>query len=214
MFVLGLVSSLHCVQMCGPLVLAYSVPMAARARREIWTSHACYNLGRIATYTLLGAVAGAAGSAFTGSAGAARVVAGASMIVAGVLLSGALKKGSLVRVERLGITRALSRAAGALFKAPGARSRLVLGLVLGFLPCGLVYAALLRAVGAGSAAGGALTMMAFGLGTMFALLGAGVASSVLGRRLGRWSNALAGLSVAFMGAWLVWRGLAGQACHG
>ena len=77
-FVLGLVGSLHCLQMCGPIVLAYSLPLdRARAGR----AHLQYNAGRILTYVALGAVAGAAGRGIgllgqmAGLASGARVVA-------------------------------------------------------------------------------------------------------------------------------------------
>jgi sulfite exporter TauE/SafE len=81
--------------------------------------------------------------------------------------------------------------------------------VLGFLPCGLVYAALLKAVETGTALAGALTMLAFGLGTAGALLTMGLASSMVGLRLGRWSSILSAASIALMGAILLWRGLSG-----
>jgi len=63
-------------------------------------------------------------------------------------------------------------------------------------------------VDAGSALGGALTMLAFGLGTSLALGATGLASTAFGWRLGRWSNALAGASIMFAGALLIWMGVA------
>jgi sulfite exporter TauE/SafE len=87
--------------------------------------------------------------------------------------------------------------------------------MLGFLPCGLIYAALLKALEAGGAWAGALTMLAFGLGTAGALAGIGVVSSLAGPRLGRWSNRVAAVAVMLFGAILLWRGLTAKpVCHG
>jgi sulfite exporter TauE/SafE len=91
-------------------------------------------------------------------------------------------------------------------------------LLLGFLPCGLLYGALLTAVSTGTPAAGAASMLAFGAGTALALVGIGVFSNYIGARLGRWSNELAGASLLLMGAFLLWRGLlqvaAAHSCHG
>jgi uncharacterized protein len=202
-FVLGLVSSLHCLQMCGPIVLAYSVslPNPRRALR----SHAAYNGGRILTYMLLGTIAGAVGSGvgmlgrMAGLASGARIVSGAAMIVAGIVMVRPLRGTGLVQIKRLRLTQ----------------SKFTLGLALGFLPCGLIYAALLKAMESGSALSGGLTMLAFGLGTACALFAMGAASSFAGMRLGRWSNRLAAVSVMIFGAILLWRGiLARPICHG
>jgi len=170
-FALGLLSGLHCLQMCGPIVLAYSL------QSNRLQSHLAYNAGRILTYSLLGAIAGAAGTG----------------------------------LQLLGQLAGLAAAARRLLH--GGKFRL--GLTLGFLPCGLVYAALLKSIDAGSPFQGALTMMAFGAGTSAALLGVGAASSFAGPRLGGWSSRLAAVSVMLFGAILLWRGLAAKPlCHG
>jgi sulfite exporter TauE/SafE len=143
---------------------------------------------------------------FAGLANGTRVLAGLAMLVAAAAISGLLPHTSLVRIDRGGIGSRLSRAAGRLLQS---RSQFRLGLVLGFLPCGLVYAALLKAVETGTALAGALTMLAFGLGTAGALLTMGLASSMVGLRLGRWSSILSAASIALMGAILLWRGLSG-----
>lgn len=216
MFVLGLLSSIHCVQMCGPIVLSYSLPMAGngRFRRDLMFAHFWYNLGRITTYSVLGAVAGAAGGAIglagrlAGIAHAGRIVAGVTMIAAGIYLTGLVRKTNLIRIDNPGIAGRLSRFGKRFMLSIRPANKFGLGLVLGFLPCGLVYAALLKAVDAGGVLGGALTMLAFGFGTSFALAATGLASSAFGWRLGRWSNALAGVSIILLGAWLIWMGVA------
>jgi len=216
-FALGLAGSLHCLGMCGPIVLSYSVSL--RGPRP--AAHAAYNAGRIATYMLLGALAGAAGRAIgllgqlAGLASAARICAGAAMIIAGIAMFRVLPGNSLVRIRPRGITQHFSQIIGKLILSPGARNKFTLGALLGFLPCGMIYAALLKALESGSAVAGALTMLAFGLGTAGALFAAGMASSFAGWRLGQWSNRIAAPAVLLFGAILLWRGLAARAvCHG
>lgn len=215
---LGVVSSLHCAQMCGPIVLSYSM-----AGRGSAAGHVCYNLGRIASYSLLGGLAGSLGSAmgllgrFAGVQQTASIVAGCLMLLAAVFLSGAVPSQVLVQIDRVGFSRFFSRTIGRLMMSPSPWSKLVLGGIFGFLPCGLLYAALLKAVSTGTAAGGALSMMAFGAGTAGALLAIGLFSSVISLRLRRWSGPLTTASVAAMGLFLLWRGLMAKvpamSCH-
>jgi sulfite exporter TauE/SafE len=202
-FSLGLVSGLHCLQMCGPIALIIGGPRAQLT----------YNGGRILTYMALGGIAGAAGGGFgmlgrmAGLATGARIVSGAAMIAAGMLMIGLLPSNGLVQLERRGITARFSRAIGRMLTGPGTKFRL--GLMLGFLPCGVLYAALLKAMESAGIASGALTMLAFGLGTCGALFGLGAASSLV--RLPRW---LPPAAVMITGAVLLWRGLSAPHCHG
>jgi len=222
-FALGLAASLHCLQMCGPIVISYGVSMANRGvlHREMVLAHLCYNAGRVVTYTALGALAGAAGSGigllgrFAGLASGARLVSGAAMIVTGVLMLRVLPRKVLIQVEKRGVMALFSRSIGRLLTSSRALGKFGLGLMLGFLPCGLIYGALLKAVETARPLAGALTMTAFGLGTTAALLAMGVLSSIAGLRLGGWGNRVAGVAILITGAVLMWRGLtAGPVCHG
>ena len=222
-FMLGLVGGLHCLQMCGPIVMSYSVALAHHGafKREMLVAHVCYNGGRIATYAALGAAAGAAGSGIgmlgrmAGMAAGARLVAGAAMIVTGIVMSRALPRKLLVQVERRSALAFLSRAMGRLLVSSRPLGKFGLGLMLGFLPCGLVYGALAKSVETANPVAGALTMVAFGSGTAVALFGMGVASSLAGLRMGGWGQRVAAVAVAAAGVILVWRGLtAGPVCHG
>ncbi len=211
-FILGLVSSLHCVQMCGPIVLAFSLPLS---RPEALRAQVHYNAGRILTYAALGALAGALGGGIgllghlAGLASGARVFAGSAMIVAGILTIGLVPSNGLVTIQNRGVAKRFAKLIGKRLLAP--KGKFTLGPTLGFLPCGLVYAALLKAVDSGSAVAGALTMLAFGAGTAVALLTFGAASSFV--RFPRWSNRLAAVSMMVAGALLVWRGLTVPVCH-
>jgi sulfite exporter TauE/SafE len=208
-FSAGLVGGLHCLQMCGPIVMTYSLSVPKEAA---WRAHLSYNAGRITIYMLLGALAGAAGGGIgmlgrmAGLASGARIFAGACMILAAVFMIGFTPSNGLVNIQRHGITARFSRLIGRLLLAPGRKFRL--GLMLGFLPCGLIYAALLKAMESASAISGALNMLAFGLGTMVALLAVGMASSFAGARWrGRWTNRLAAASIAAAGLLFLWRGI-------
>lgn len=216
-FALGLAASLHCVQMCGPIVISYSVFL----KRDIMLAHLSYNAGRVITYSALGALAGAAGSGIgmlgklAGLASAARLLSGGAMVITGILMLRVLPRKVLVQVERRGVMALFSRSIGRLLVSSRALGKFGLGLMLGFLPCGLIYGALLKAVETARPLAGAVTMAAFGMGTAVALLAMGMASSFAGLRMGVWGNRLAGASILLAGAILVWRGFtAGPVCHG
>ena len=207
---LGLLGSLHCVQMCGPLVLSAALPITHLTRGRQVMAQVAYNLGRLTTYAVLGAAAGALGSA-VGVLGRLAGIRHGAMFAGGVLLIAVaaslagLRPGRLTTVGPFRHASAWSRFVARLMTSPAASTRFVMGLVLGLLPCGLVYGALVKAAATGSVAGGALTMAAFGAGTSGALLALGVCAMPLGRFAGRWSTRTAALAMAVMGMVLVWR---------
>lgn len=201
---LGLVSSVHCAQMCGPIVIAYSLPMTSSRG----AAHLAYNAGRIATYAVLGAIAGLFGQAIA-LAGTARVLS----VLAGLVL--------IVVPFSLRSRTALVQIGGArlsgLISSPKPSCKLPLGALMGFLPCGLVYAGLVKAAETGSALDGMLTMLLFGAGTATSLLGVGLLAVFFGRGLGPYANRIAAAGSVAAGLFLVWRGLmspiAEKACH-
>jgi sulfite exporter TauE/SafE len=198
--VLGLVGAPHCVAMCGGMVALAQAPVAvpatsrrvhlpvAVARRDAALVGA-QSAGRLMTYASGGAIAGSLGSiAAAGPVRSAQsileVVSGAVLIATALLVAGTLPKSA--SIERLGVpvwTR-LEPLARRLLPLQSPRDALLFGAVWGFLPCGLVYSALAIAAGAGSFAGGATTMLAFGVGTLPALLTMGALAGAL-RRLAR-----------------------------
>ena len=200
----------HCVGMCAPFVLLVSrradapgAGRAAAARAQAW-----YAAGRVTTYAFLGAAAGAVGSvvelagALVGVQRAAAVVAGTVLVIDSLLgLAGA---GPLAGTAG---GRLFARASAALGRrAP--RHPFGLGLLLGLLPCGLLYSALIAAVSRGGPAGGGLAVLVFGLGTVPALLGVFLADDLLARRRAS-VDRLARAFVLAMGLWFVWTGLRG-----
>jgi hypothetical protein len=218
MLMLGLVSSLHCVQMCGPIVLSYSVSVESLTAKSeaspassLLRNHLAYHAGRILTYSALGAVAGVAGQTMglighlAGFSHALALISGILMILGGIVMLGVLPS-RFIGSKLLRIPSFVLRRAGRLLSAPSSVNRFLLGLTLGLLPCGLIYAALLKAMATGSPLNGAVTMLAFGVGTAGALFALGIFSSAVRMRLNRWGSQLAAVGVTLMGVLLVWRG--------
>jgi sulfite exporter TauE/SafE len=183
-FVVGLLGGVHCVGMCGGIVGALSLGLPAERNLPILLA---YNLGRIGSYTVAGALMGALGFYFSGLLPvqtAQRVLlsfAGLFLILMGLYLAGWWN--GLSRLERAGgvLWRRIEPLGRGLLPVRSVRQGLLLGLLWGWLPCGLVYSALVWTVSAGSALEGALLMLAFGLGTLPNLLLMGVAAAQLKR---------------------------------
>lgn len=165
-FLAGLVGSPHCVGMCGGFAAACARPARGAA---LW--HA----GRLATYAALGALAGSFGAALPGPAWLPAALAVPLLLWFSASLAGLVPAGP-ARVA------GLARLGAALARRDGAGWRFLLGLATGLLPCGMVYAALAMAVAAGSPGGGALALLAFGIGTVPALALLAVAVRTLALR--------------------------------
>jgi sulfite exporter TauE/SafE len=159
-FVLGLLGSLHCAGMCGPLALA--LPVTGRTGSGFVAGRFAYNFGRVVTYTAMGFVFGLIGRSFA-LAGIQRWLS----IALGVLLlagwSASRRLASSLPVARLvgGLKFQLS----ALLRQRSLSSLALLGLLNGLLPCGLVYVAGAAATATGGVLAGAGYMACFGLGT-------------------------------------------------
>lgn len=210
-FLAGATGSFHCVGMCGGVVAALSLrdseaPLGARIFSQL-----CYNLGRVITYTLLGGLAGLAGSSLDLAAlksASFWFLAGANLLVVMIGLSSALGLDSLkLSAWERGAARFLSRPLKRALSTRAPLASLPLGLVLGLLPCGMVYAPLIAAAGTGSAVTGAATMAALGAGTIPVMLGFGTASSAVSGKLHQVMLRLAGVAVALMGVAGLWRAL-------
>lgn len=202
----GLVGSVsHCAGMCGPFVFAQAAGgdtgnqgLLARVRGAALLP---YHFGRITTYIALGAAAaGLAGKLSFGGADAVLPalllsLAGAIFLVSAVpTLRGAVTP-TWLRGRLRGVGIALGRAAGPLMARPSGIHRYGLGLLLGFMPCGLVAAALMAAAATGNALAAMLGMAAFGLGTLPALVVVGGLAQV-GKA--RWRRRMAPLAGGVM----------------
>jgi sulfite exporter TauE/SafE len=176
---LGLAGSLHCVAMCGPLMLAIPLPPGARWS-AIWQT-LLYQAGRIVTYAFLGWLFGVLGKgiAVAGFQQALSVVAGVAMIAA-ALFAFRWEQAALTAPGIRRLTEWVQRQIGKLLRRNPAGASLGVGLLNGLLPCGMVYAALAGAVSVGGPIQGSLFMTLFGLGTLPALF----LFMLSGRRLG------------------------------
>lgn len=216
--VAGVIGSVHCAGMCGGIVGALTVASGAAARSipihatQSARSRAlalplAYNAGRIVSYGIAGAFVGGLGNiagagvdnGWLGDANLnfiGRIIAGSFMIALGFYLTAWWR--GLAVLEDVGakLWRRLEPYGRALLPPRNRRQGFALGLLWGWLPCGMVYTALAGALASGDAIRGALTMLAFGAGTLPMLLG---------------------LSIGARGAWLAqlrrerWRTLAGVA---
>jgi sulfite exporter TauE/SafE len=169
----------HCIGMCGPLVISFSLNLQ---NKNATVPHLLYHCGRIFTYTLLGAVMGASGSFTMVAANIRSLQIGAMFFAGGLVLVMGLAMGGWiprVRIFNLNVTPTgfTVRIFSKLSKSASATAYFPLGILLGLLPCGPVYTALLGAARAGMAATdiyqglfqGMALMAAFGLGTAPAL---------------------------------------------
>jgi sulfite exporter TauE/SafE len=175
---LGLAGSLHCVAMCGPLLLA--LPLDAAGRWQVVRQMLVYHSGRILTYAALGVAFGLLGQGIA-VAGLQKLLA---LAAGGTVLLLALAAWQFERLVTAlpgfdGLRRWVQARIGALMRSHRSGSTFALGLLNGLLPCGMVYAALAGAIATAQGAEGGLFMVVFGAGTLPLLL----AVSVLGRSL-------------------------------
>ncbi|MEW5718833.1 MAG: sulfite exporter TauE/SafE family protein, partial [Chloroflexota bacterium] len=167
--------------------------------------------GRITTYALLGAAMGAAGAlleqagGLVGWQGALSIIVGVVMLLIGLSLLGVLPP---IEVALAAISGSPMTRMKGLFGSSSAWSSLAVGLLWGLLPCGLVFAMLVNAASTQTIWGGALTMIAFGLGTVPTLLGFGLASNLLSAQLRGRLMTVAALIIFLFGAQAILRGLA------
>ena len=180
LFLIGLLGGTHCIGMCGGIVGALSMGGGARP-----SLHLAYNFGRIASYGMAGAIAGALGGAGLALSGqlsvriALFVVANLMLVALGLYLMGVTR--ALAFTERIGqrLWRHLQPFSRRFLPARTVAQAFPLGLLWGWLPCGLVYSALVTALTSGSAVRGAGLMLAFGAGTLPNLLLAGLLATRL-----------------------------------
>lgn len=224
-FLLGLTGGFgHCLAMCGPFVAAASLAegcAVSNVRRGLGFQVG-YHAGRISTYMVIGAALGLLGQAGAWATLASplqfgaptqwlKLVAGALTVASGVVLLVSALRGRGVRLPEP--TRAIAGSAwfsrtSAKLLSGGSRWGFALGALMGLLPCMPILPAELAALASGAPLYGALTMLAFGLGTTPALAGFGAASGLLGAKSRGWFSVASGVVVVALGAVVIWQGLA------
>jgi sulfite exporter TauE/SafE len=202
-FLLGLVGSLHCAGMCGPLALA--LPAAGNTPGAFLLGRLGYNAGRVITYAGLGAVFGLVGrtAALAGLQQWLSLLAGA-LILAGLLASARL--GMVAPVTH--VVARLRSSLGALLRRRSLGALLLLGLLNGLLPCGLVYVACAGAAATGEVHRAIEAMFAFGLGTVPLMLVMSLAGRAIPGSLRLKLQKTIPVAVGFVGVLLILRGLA------
>jgi len=182
LFVVGLLTSVHCVAMCGGISLSQSIkataaPNAALTRGNLdrLMPGLLYNGGRVISYTVIGGIVGALGSAFNFSPTVKGAIAGA----AGLFML-------YLGLKMLGLVPALPKASHPLIdgarRSAAGRGPFAVGLLNGLMPCGPLQTMQLYALGTGSLLAGALSMFIFSIGTVPLMLGFGLAATMLPRR--------------------------------
>ncbi len=205
--VLGFFGSVHCVVMCGGLAGALGQVTARPGPRQVLAQHLSYGLGRISSYALAGGLAGSFGLALSGAIGPPgvtllRTLCGLLLIAVGITLAGWWPV--TARLEALGghLWRRIAPWSQRLRPLDRIWKHYLVGMIWGWLPCGLVYGALATAATTGGGVRGAAFMLAFGAGTLPALLATGTFSrglnSLVSRSGPRW---IAGGVVIAFGLW-------------
>lgn len=192
LFVVGLLTSVHCIAMCGGINLSQCIPRVEGEERSglaVLRPALLYNLGRVISYTAVGFLLGLVGMVLGGGAGTGlsalaqgviKMLAGALMVIMGLNLLGIFPW--LRRIQPR-LPRGLAARLGRERAAAG--QPLAVGLLNGLMPCGPLQSMQLVALAAGSPLAGALSMLLFSLGTVPLMLGFGSLAAALGRRFSR-----------------------------
>lgn len=181
LFVIGLLTSVHCVGMCGGINISQSLPARNRGAGKLATLRPSflYNLGRVLSYTVIGALAGALGSVVSisgGLKGAVQLAAGIFMVIMGINMLGVFPS---LRKLNLQMPQFIAKFVYA--EKANSNSPLYVGLLNGLMPCGPLQAMQLYALSTGDPLKGALSMLAFSLGTTPLMFSLGALSSILSK---------------------------------
>lgn len=214
-WLVGLLGGVHCVGMCGGIVATLTAGLPREQRQRLSRQlplQLGYNLGRIASYTLAGALMGALGAVALQlvplqlAQRLLYLIAAVFMLALGLYLGGWWQ--GLTRVERLGerLWRHIEPFGRRFLPVRRWWQALAVGLVWGWLPCGLVYSVLIWSAGSGGPLQGALLMLVFGLGTLPNLLGLGLLAGAAARVTEQaWLRQLAGVLVMGFGLYALYQ---------
>lgn len=173
---LGLAGSLHCVGMCGPLILA--LPLETATRRQLLRQMAVYHTGRILTYAMLGLLFGLLGKGIAVAGFQKGLSIGAGIFMVFMAVVAWRFEQFVTALPGFGaFTRRVQMTMGRLLRNKQGQTSFFIGLLNGLLPCGMVYVALAGALASATVTQGALFMAVFGLGTLPLLF----AATLLGR---------------------------------
>ena len=221
-FLIGLLGSLHCLGMCGPLIMAYSLNIKTPAIQTVrpgpasWGKgvfhHLAFHSGRIIIYVISGALAAGfftiVGLNFYPNIRGGLLLGGGALItLLGLVFLKVLPWPAFLIRRSMPFQSLWDRFLPSLLQRPGSISKIAMGAACGLLPCSLSYSMLVKAAITENAAEGAMTMLAFGLGTVPALLTVGISASLLTLRIRIIGERVAALSVIAMGLFLMFKGV-------
>jgi len=201
----------HCIGMCGGIVLAYSTikiePKCSKVSKS--TAHILYSLGRVLTYSTLGAVFGTLGGVITFNNTANGIllgIAGVAMVLAGLSLMGKIKFLTLIE-HSFSSSSFYKSAFKKVLNSKSNRSFFVLGMLNGLLPCGFVYFFAITAASTASPIYGAIVMFIFGLSTIPAMFSLGFLASLSSATSFRnMMMSLSSFAVVLYGAYTIYNG--------
>lgn len=201
LFAAGVLTSIHCVGMCGGIMLSQSISNNSSNKFEALKPALLYNLGRVISYTILGGIIGAVGSAFSlsiKSRAAVQIIAGIFMIIMGFNMTGF----SLFRKIQIKMPGNFCK-----FKNKSG-SPFIVGLLNGLMPCGPLQTMQLFALGTSSPVKGALAMFVFAIGTVPLMLTFGGLSGLLSKGYTKKLLKLSGVLIIILGLIMGNRGFA------
>lgn len=209
-FVMGLLGGTHCAGMCGGIVSGLTLGISRDNRDNSATLSLyllAYNSGRILSYIIAGIIISSIGNIADSIGGGMEVrkiltlIASVVMILLGLYLTGWWTV-AIIKIEQAGavLWRTIEPFAKKFIPIRSTRQAVIAGMLWGWLPCGLVYTALLWAMSADTALQGGVIMASFGIGTLPALLGIGYFSNrVIIHLQKQWVRTMAGIMVAGLG---------------
>jgi len=219
-FLVGLLGSTHCIGMCGGIVGALTLGLGDPVRKSSWRLPVflvAYNSGRILSYTIAGGLTGLLGGQLVKLTGGLNfpvggIIAGLFMIALGFYLTGWWQTLAVLEKSGAHLWRRIEPLGRRLLPVNNLLQAFALGMLWGWLPCGLVYAALAWSLTTADAGHGALLMFGFGLGTLPMLLLMGSAAEQLNRfmRLPQ-VRQIAGLIIIGLGIYMLWAAFQGGA---
>ena len=203
---IGLVGSLHCIGMCGPIAVA--LPLGNKGWGYRVFGGVTYNVGRIISYAVLGAIFGLLGKGIemAGLQKWASILIGAVMVLSVVFP--ALFKGK-IKIEQLffGYAGKMIGKFRKLFAISSIPSLFLIGILNGFLPCGLVYVAIAGAINTNSVYDGILFMILFGLGTLPVMLAIPLLGNMIGQKVRKRFSGILNIFIVILGLLFILRGL-------
>ncbi len=204
-FILGIGGSLHCVGMCGPIVLA--LPSYRGETKKLFVGRLIYNFGRITTYLVMGAILGLIGHgiALAGFQQSFSILMGVFVLLILLFPRLSLLLNASHPVNKFNLK--LKTFFGRLLKKKSFFSQFLIGIANGLLPCGLVYIALAGAIITGNFVDGAIYMALFGLGTLPMMLAISFTGNFIGLQLKKRLYKLSPYFVALIAVIFIVRGL-------